>query len=486
MPHFNENFKMNRRNIIAAPLALALAFAGYSCQDNEEIGGTIVDDAVTIVIDSTFTITGNSIENNVLPARTATQLLGRIDARGYGFLESDFVSQFMPANKLVTDGVTVEDIDSIKLRMFMISGDYVGDTLTPMGLTVFRLKKQLPGDISSDYDPLSAGVYDPSEPMAEAVYTASVVGLPDSVADEYESSLSAMRIVDVRLPDEFGRELFTKFTSPGGNALFNDPQAFAEWFPGLYVKNTYGTGRVMEFSATRIYLYYTKHDKIEDRDTTYNYISSLLAVTPEVINNNNINQRLSSDITTLAAGSPIAVAPTGYDSQVQIPIRDILDRYYRQSGINQSGSYNVVNSMTFSLAASEISNTYGINPPEYMLLIRKDKRADFFKDKSLNDNRTSFYAAYNSTTGTYDFTAMRQYLLDMIEKDRTTEGDDKGPVTDAEGEFVLTPVSLVTETYQSTTTVVAITPCVEAPAMVKFNLPESKIKVTYSKQSINN
>ena len=450
---------------------LVSAFA--SCDETSEIGSSIVDDQVDVVIDSVFVITGSSQENNIQYARTSNQLLGTIQADGYGDLSSDFITQLMPANRLLTDGITVENVDSIKLRMFMTEGAFVGDSVAPLGLEVYRLTKQLPDDISKLGNP--SDYCTPQSLLASKTYTASVVGLSDSIADIYVSQ--GVRVVDVKLPRELGQEFYNKYTSPGGSELFNDPEAFAKWFPGLYVKNSYGSGRIRTFYATRMYMYYSKPDKVDDKDTVYHYVSSFLAVTPEVVNYNNISQQLSADVTTLASKSPVVVAPSpmGFDANVTIPVRDIVSKYKEQAGL-----YNVINSMTFRVSAESIENEYGITPPPYLLLIRKDKRDEFFKDAELTDNKTSFYAAYSSISKSYTFTSMRQYVIDMIEKDGT-EG-----LTDADGEFLLMPVSLVTETVNSQTTVVAIVPYTETPVMAKLNFDDSKIKVTYSKQTIKN
>lgn len=466
----NLNFKYIARNALCAIL---LASGLISCEETSEIGSSVVEDKVEVVIDSVFEIKGFSQENNIRYARTSNQLLGSIDAEGYGSLSSDFVAQLMPANKMETDGVTADNIDSIKLRMFMSEGAFVGDSVAPLGLQVYKLNKQLPNTIAEFTTP--SDYYDQQGLLATKTYNASVVGYPDSTADIFTSQ--AVRVVDVKLPLDLGKEFYNKYISPGGKELFNDPQAFAQWFPGLYVKNSYGSGRIMTFYATRMYMYLSKQDKIDDKDTTLYYVNSFLAVTPEVVNYNNIQQRLSPELSKIAAKSPIVVAPSpmGYDVNVTIPVRDIIAKYKAQAG-----KYNVINAMTFKVSAEEIANDYGINPPSYMLLIKKDKRDEFFAKAELTDNKTSFYAAYNSTTQSYTFSSMRQYVLDMIEKDATTG------LEDSDGEFILMPVTLVTESSGSQVNVLAIVPYTETPVMAKFNWADSKIKVTYSKQTINN
>ncbi len=437
-----------------------------------------------IVIDSVFTISGHSVEVTSIPARSDNQLLGRFDTKEFGYMSSDFVTQFMPANKIYTDGVTSANVDSIKLRMFMSEGNFVGDSVAPLGLEVYKLNKALPSDINSTFDPTD--YYDTNDNIATKIYTASVMGLPDSVASVYTGD--QIRVVDVKMPDELGKEFFNKYTSAGGVELFNDPAAFAKWFPGIYVKNSFGSGRVMRFYATRMYMYMHKTEKVEvveddktvEKDTTFYMVNSFLAVTPEVINNNNINVRLSESLKQTAASKPLAVAPIGYDTEVTIPVQDIVNKYKSQAGDN-----NVINTMTFKVPAVTVENEYGIDVPQYMLLVKKSERDAFFNENKLTDNVTSFYAAYNSTDKCYTFSGMRQLVIDAIAKDQ------KDGLTADDAAYVLTPVSLVTETsqngyYNTTTTVVAITPYIDTPAIAEFDFDNAKIKVTYSTQSAAN
>ena len=115
----NLNFKYIARNALCAIL---LASGLISCEETSEIGSSVVEDKVEVVIDSVFEIKGFSQENNIRYARTSNQLLGSIDAKGYGSLSSDFVAQLMPANKMETDGVTADNIDSIKFAYVHVGG----------------------------------------------------------------------------------------------------------------------------------------------------------------------------------------------------------------------------------------------------------------------------------------------------------------------------------------------------------------------------
>lgn len=469
--------------ILPAMLSGMFAMAFTACESDDNVGSIIAEDEIQIIIDEynlgkQYTGLSKIAESSPITSvasRTSSQLLGRIDAEGFGQVSSEYVAQFMPANQL-SDQLGPDNIDSLKLRMFMTEGSYVGDTLVPMGLQVFRLTRDLPYPISSDFSP--EGYYDKT-PIATTIYNASIIGWPDSIAEDYTSN--SVRVVDINLPVELGRDFYNKYLSEGGKQLFNSPTLFSDWFKGIYVKNTYGSGRIMSFYATRMYMYLSRHETLDNgNDTTYNYVNAFLAITPEVINNNNISQTLSPQIISTAESQPVIVAPTGYEVNINLPIEDIIDKYHQSKGQN-----TVLNAMTLKLSAEEIENKYGIAAPPYLLLVKKSKRDEFFADNMLTNDTTSFYTAFNTDSCTYTFSSMRNYLLEMIKK-----VDAGQQLTAEDSEFVLTPVSIQTETnnssYTPTTTVVAIVPYIQTPAMAKINLDKSKITVTYSNQNLNN
>ncbi|MBR5436330.1 MAG: DUF4270 family protein, partial [Muribaculaceae bacterium] len=111
---------------ILAPIAAMVAAS--SCEEVSPLGNSLVEDQIQIVMDSSFTATGKTVDIGHVASMTATQLLGSIDAENYGKLTSDFVAQFMPAQSLETEGVSTETLDSIKLVMTIPLEGFVGDS----------------------------------------------------------------------------------------------------------------------------------------------------------------------------------------------------------------------------------------------------------------------------------------------------------------------------------------------------------------------
>ncbi|MDE7459589.1 MAG: DUF4270 domain-containing protein [Paramuribaculum sp.] len=462
---------MRLHNLILSLAAGALLAA---CDDSTTtVGTSLVTDATEIVVDSSFTVTGRSLSNPVVQSRTLTQLLGRLDAKEFGSFRSDVVTQFMPAMNIDTEGVQLNEIDSVKLLLFMTPGDFTGDSLAPMGLNVYKLNRQLPSPIFSDFDP--TGYYSTSDLMGSQVYTANVL---------HSDSLAGLsyRTIYVDLPVEFGRELFTRFKEHP--ETFATPSAFAEWFPGLYISNTFGSGRVVNINETRMNLYYRKHDTYETtsgttRDTIYNIVRSYLSVTPEVVTNNNIDLNMSDQLKTMIAdGKTVIVAPTGTEVEIKFPAAQVISSYKAGSPI-----LSVLNTLSFSIPASEIENTYGIEPPTNLLMVLASEKDEFFAKNKITDNRKSFMATYSATTKSYVFSDMRLYILDMMEKSTLSEDDFT---------FIITPVNVETETSQSsyytsgTTYVTTIAPYVTRPSMANLDLEKAKIILTFSRQSAKN
>lgn len=95
--------------------------------------------------------------------------------------------------------------------------------------------------------------------------------------------------------------------------------------PGLYVANSFGAGRVTRIDKSFITMYYHVHDKSEKtgNDTTIYYSNTYMAVTPEIVTNNNISYDMSSSLSSrVDNGEALVVAPTGYDVAVRFRSRD--------------------------------------------------------------------------------------------------------------------------------------------------------------------
>ena len=448
-----------------------------ACDDSVTIGNSLIADEIEIVVDSSYTVTGEPIANSKVLSRSTSQLLGAINSKGYGSLRSDIVAQFMPAGRIDTTNVKIENIDSMKLKMYIPINGFTGDSITPMGLNVYKLNKQLPSPIYSDFDP--SEYYSPEDLVASKIYATNAVGQSDSVAN------LSYRYIDIKLPVSLAQNIYNKYIE--NPSLFSSPSEFAQWFPGIYISNSFGCGRIVNITGAEGKIYYHKTEPIEDtdRDTTYYFEGNYFAITPEVISNNNIDLTLDSNVQEMIDNKEtVVVAPTGYDVKITFPAREIIETFR-----NNGGNISVVNGLSLEIPAESIANDNNIGLPPYLLMVKSSKKDEFFEKNQMNDDQTSFYAEYDSSRKSYLFPNMRSYLLSLIKQDE---------IKDEDVEFTLTPIGLITESSSSnnsyyygyyssgstTTNVNGITPYVVAPKMAKLNLDKAKVIFTFSKQTI--
>lgn len=453
---------------------MALTVLSGCNDDDSSIGSSLVTDKSEISVDSVFTLTGHSVATTELRARTLTQLIGSIDARRYGSLRSDYVTQLMPSAEFDTTGVTSATVDSLHLILRFYSDKIVGDSMTPMGVKVFALNRQLPSEMKSNFNP--DGYYDASAPLSSAVYSSNTL---------YSDSLEAMgvHLIDAKLPLSLGQEYVSLYRRDP--SVFSSPESFAAIFPGIYVANSFGAGRVTNIFNTRVVLYYHADTKYtnsldQERDTTIYYSSIIAASTPEVLTNNNLTFRMDPVLTAMASSSPLLVAPLGYESAIKMPTEAIIASFRNAT----SASMGVVNSLTMDIPCEEIENDYGIEPPAHVLLVPTSERDKFFAEQMIPDNETSFIVDYNSTTGSYYFSGLRPYLMHLMTLSADSEEFRKL------SDLSIVPVEVTYESYtnssyQQVLTVTAVGPHIEGPAMVKLCLDKAKIKLTYSTETIN-
>lgn len=465
-------------NVLLASAALLCLFA---CTD-ETIGVSITDSVSSIIEDSSFVITGQSVRNDRVQMRTSTKMLGSLHADGYGTLTAEAVTMWMPAVNIDTAGVKPEWIDSCRLKLRMPSTDgYTGDPLAPMRLSVYRLNKVLPSPIFSDFDPI--GYYDSSDLLATESYSPTSGWL--EIGTSYASGTAqndTVRVISVPMPVELGRELFNTYMADPSK--FASPKAFADVFPGIYITNTYGSGHVLNIKATELDVYYRQHVQLTDTtDTIYPaQAQSYLASTPEVVSNNIIHFNIDDAITQMVnSGEAMIVAPAGYEVQVRFPIQDIIDKYQANVGASQS----VINSLSLELPVSVPVTQYNIQPPDYLLMVKTSKKDQFINGDSLTNNKDSFYAIYDSASKKYTFSGLRNYILNII-------NNQGGIATEDDFNFTITPVDVTNYVYSSgyyygqpTTTVTKISPMVSRPAIARLLLDKAKIKITYSKQIVD-
>lgn len=454
-----------------------------SCEDEvSSIGSTLVNGEVTIVVDSIpRVIESETVANTDYDAKSTTKLLGRINIPQYGSLECSFVSQLMSATRMnIPDTITVNDMDSMKLVLVVPRGSLTGDSLAPQQLTVYQLTKSLPSDIDNNFNP--QGYYDPSKPIGSKSYTLSAIALNDSLFP-LQSNITIPVDFGADKGKQLARETFEAYKKNPG--LFQWPDVFNDKFKGLYVEQNFGNGCIGLISSLRVYTYwhYASQKYVYDEEKKEGtYVPTietdsvcLFSSQPEVLSSNIVNYRPSQTLQQLVAdGKKIITTPGGYSVNIKFPVKDLLDQYE-----DDLRKMSVISKLSFEIPATTIRNDYDLNVAPHLLMVKKSERDSFFENNKVPDGKTSFYAAYNSNTGRYTFSGMRDYLIELLEKDEIKAEDM---------EFSLVPIIVTTEEvpgYTSSTTYV--TSCAEyigRPTLTQLDLDHAVIIFSFSRQEI--
>lgn len=472
-----------------AALSLATLLPLTSCnEDVSPIGGSLTNGEVTIVVDSIYTdIQAKPLLSESIDGRSLTKLVGRINVPEYGRLECSFVTQLMSATKMpVPDSITEQHVDSMRLVLSVPRGALTGDSLAPQQLAVYRLTKQLPSGIQSDFNP--DGYYDPSSPWAKRSYTLSVIARGDSAVQK-----QTYVKIPMMLPKEFALDIFRKYRAE--DPIFQWPSSFNKFFPGIYVEQNFGNGCVANVSKAEVFLYWNRieqkyepiGEKDEEGNDKYGYVDHvkrdsicLFASQPEVLSSNIIRYEMADRLRRMAEeGQAVITTPGGYTVEIDFPAQKLIDEY-----AGDKGGMAVVSSLTFEIPATQVKNDFGLTVAPYLLMVKSSEKEQFFTENKVPDQITSFYAAYNSETGSYQFNSMRQYFLNLY-----ADYQSGKPIDPEDTRFELVPVGISTEVVEgyntSTTYVTKCSPFVGRPTMTLLNPSKSLICFTFSSQKID-
>lgn len=429
----------------------------------------------------------SSVYEKAVDSRSTTNLLGRISVPEYGDLRCSFVSRMMSATSLsMPDSAQV---DSMKLVLSVPRGQLTGDSLAPQQLRAFQLSKSLPLDINNTFDP--TGYYDPANPIGSRSYTLSALGMSDSIYQK-------LNYINIEIPMSKEMALKTAEAYRNSPEIFQWPQTFEQYFHGIYVEPSFGRGCVANITDANFLLFYSYKTMVSstdddgkpvDKEETKVGTAGLFQSSPIVLNSNNISYTPSPYLQDLASsGEAIVTAPGGYRVRLTFPAKELID-IYRQS----QSRLSVVSGLSFSVPVDVIENDYGLTPPPYMLMVKTSKLNEFFAKNSLPDNKESFYATYSAASGKYSFSSMRQYIINLIEKET---------ISDDDLDFTIVPVDLTLESNNNnsnnyyyyyygssssnstTYTVTKCTPYIAKPAMCRLRLDEAQTVFTYSIQQM--
>ncbi len=409
-----------------------------SCNDDMGLVGPSIqpdEDTPTVYAD-TFLIEASTILLDSIYAKTAGGLLGELYDPLFGDLKSDYMSQFYSPEGFKFRQTPIDGkIDSIIFDVRYGQGKWIGDSLAIMQATVYPVVKSLDRNYYTNIDPTE--YVNLQTPLGMQTYTARDLNVSDSAwfaTDSY--GYTYIPSIRIKLPLELGQRFYNE--SVDNPSSFQNQTSFNNFFPGLYVTNTFGSGNILLVSDSRITIYYNYYGEnsvgaLDSIMTT----SEVFPVTKEVIQ---MNRFRNTDISHLLEPNDqftYLKSPAGVVTRLTIPAKEIISKI---QGRNINNFYLTLKAMP------QEQYKYALDYPANLLLVPENMVNTFFEEGKINNDTTTFAASYDSSKLTYTFGNISNLLKYQMEN-----------APDEDLNMVVIPVqrTFLTDSYGNTTTTTA-------------------------------
>lgn len=387
---------MKFRSFYKVLVIVFVALFTISCSDGlEQIGFTIQPgkDRLSVGID-TLQLQASTIQVDSIFSKTQYPILGEYTDPVFGSIRSEYIGEFYFAEG--TGFPTDASIDSVRVQLAYTT--MMGDSLSPMGLSVYEVTKSLKG--MSNYSHIDPSEYaDMSAPLGTQTFT----GKNSTYRTETSSSGTSVTVyeINVMLPRSIGEKFLDEYKKEDHGKLKN-VDTFREFFPGLYFKTTFGKSTILNISLTSLLVHYQYLDK-EGSSTNQDTIRTSamrLNITPEVTQINHI-QNKNDQLLLEDSEYSYVKSPAGVITKISFPLSDpeIHDRL-------KSQALNLANLTVYAMPEADEETLVKLAPPNYLLLVNKDSLDGFFEKKRLPDNITSFLSSasgFDTSTYSYNF-----------------------------------------------------------------------------------
>lgn len=393
-------------------LGLSLGVSILSgCNDElTQVGtGTMPEtDGVTVRAD-TFYMKGKTVLTDSVYARTTYGALGEIYDPLYGNLKSDYLCQFYCPEGFRFRQVPVGGkIDSVEYRILYDS--WVGDSLTPMQAQLFGVTEPLARDFYTNIDPSQYSNMQKS--LGKQAYTAFDVTVPDSVRylKDQSGNYVYTPTVKIKMPQELGQRFYDETIN--NPASFKDQNAFNNFFPGIYVTNTFGTGCIINTVGTEMCIFYKYTIKGSAGQDSIVKTLERFSATTEVIQLNRFKNTDMSHLLEPNDSIAYLKSPAGVYTQLTIPAKEMKE--YTEG--------RILSNFALTLKALPQEDwKWAFPAPANILILPTDSVDTFFKSNSIENNVTSFRGDYAASTRTYSFGNISNMLKNHIEKSPDTD-----------------------------------------------------------------
>lgn len=442
---------MNRFSIFSLLLFVSALFCATSCDETtDDIGSGLAGNMDNFLIKSdTFLVSTQTKMLGAVQCRSAKANLGCIRDYDTGALiRGSYTTQFFilngnlfPALDSVrstypaieelpdTTHIPIENVVADSSYVYVVPSNIIGDSLQPMHLNVYELKKPIPDGKTyfSDFDPIKEGYVNTEKPLKSMTFT-----MADQTIDSITKSSSGyVSFFKIPLNSEyekdgvsyknFGTYLMQRYYKSlrDNDGAFDTPNSFAhKVFPGIYVTVDNGEGVMASITGTGLNVAF----RCWANDSTARQPGhTTLFGTDEVLQTTYVETNKDA-LLSLANDQNCSYlkTPAGLYTEMTIPVDEIM--YGHET-----------DSLSKAKVTLQCMNTEGYNgetysAPSYLLMIPSDSVQTFFNEKKLTNGRTAFLASYNSSTSTYtfdNFAGIVAYMKNLRDSGKATENWNK-------------------------------------------------------------
>ncbi|MEG1543389.1 MAG: DUF4270 domain-containing protein [Tannerellaceae bacterium] len=362
---------------------------------------------ITVYMDR-FQLTATTIMLDTIYAKTITALLGEIYDPLYGNLKSDYICQFYcPDNYQFAHKPIDGKIDSVEFKILYTTAQSIGDSLAPMRAQIYQVTTPLDKNYYTNIDPKK--FCNMQIPLGSQTYTQYDQSIPDSIRKLPSNSPNAyFPNVTIRMPKELGQKFYNEtINNPG---TFKNQETFNQFFPGLYVTNTFGSGNILSIDNSSFTIFYKFLDSKKDvngKDSTFvAKASERFTVTKEVIQLNRFKNTDMSQLLKPNDDFTYLKTPAGVYTRIVIPAKKIIPIIKDR----------IINNLAITLKAMPQEEwKYALAPPANLLLLPEDSVKAFFEDNRIENGQTVFLSdTYSFTTRSYYFNNISNILKEQI------------------------------------------------------------------------
>lgn len=441
---------MKLSTLLSLVLTFSITLSLASCDDDlNNIGGTLQPpgDNITAGTDTLSVIAKTISMQDSVYAQTVNGILGKYEDDIFGSVKSDYLCQFMfPDSAKFNEKIA--SITSVNLVIGYMN--FLGDTISPMGLSAYKVTQQLPEYFFTNADPKKYS--DMKTLLASSTF--SVAG------SKKVSSTSNYRQIYAPMDSAFAKNLNQAIKA----GTVTDSKTFNNYFPGLYITTTLGSGTLIQPIQTSIiidYKYYTaKADSLGKGSFT-------LTSTTEVNQLIHIENKNPNGLFDQNSGMVYTKSPSGVYPEIVFPIKKIKENIAK----NNFASINTALFSVTGYTEKEPTGTFSYQRPQTLLLINKDSVDYFFTHKKLPDSKTTFSATRVKETNSYKFSNLSQLIT--LYKDKNLTEDPT---------FVLIPIEIASiDSYYNSQTVRVYNQMFPTASIFRNNIKDMRLTLIYTK-----